>query len=262
MAAALTPGVTTIYNAAQEPDIADLGDLLNAMGAEVSGHGTGVLTVEGVAEMHGTEYTVMPDRIEAGTFACAAAITGGDLLLAGARADHLRPVTMKLTECGARVEETARGVRIVGPEGRLVATRLTATPHPGFPTDVQQPLTAALCLAEGTSTVTDHVYESRFRFLTELAKMGARTGVDGRTAIITGVPRLTAADVEATDLRAGAALIVAGLAAEGQTRVFRTEHVERGYENIVDKLKGVGADIWREDEAGRRVGGEGLRLCA
>jgi len=262
MAAALAEGTTIIENAAQEPDVEDLGNLLLAMGANISGHGTGMITIEGVSSLHGADYSVMPDRIEAGTYACMAAITGGDVLLQGANAAHLRPVLMKMAEAGIRTEEPEGGVRILGAQTRLRATRVIASPHPGFPTDVQQPFTAVLSLAEGTSVITDTVYESRFRYLTEMAKMGAKVDVEGRTAVITGVDRLTGSDVEATDLRAGAALIVAALAAEGRSRVFHTEHVERGYEGIVEKLSALGATIWREDENGRRVGGEALSLCA
>lgn len=265
MAAALAQGTTIIENAAQEPDVEDLGDFLLAMGARVSGHGTGVLTIQGVPTLRGADYAVMPDRIEAGTLALAGGITGGDVFLAGANAVHIRPVTMKMSEIGLRIEEREDGVRVRGTENdrRLRATRLTALPHPGFPTDLQQPFTAALAVAEGTSIVTDKVYESRFRYLTELAKMGARAEVDGRTAVVTGVSRFRGADVEATDLRAGAALVIAGLAADGQTRIAGTEHLERGYENLVEKLQSIGAQIWREDESGRRLGGgEGLSLCS
>ena len=254
MAASLSEGITIIENAAQEPDVEDLGNLINAMGGRVSGHGSGSVTVEGVKSLRGCEYAVMSDRIEAGTLGIAAGITGGDLFLRGANAAHLRPVTAKMAEVGLTIEEDAHGIRVigVGSGARLRATKLVASPHPGFPTDLQQPFSALLCLAEGTSLVTDKVYESRFRYLTELTKMGAHAEGEGRTAVITGVPQLTGADVEATDLRAAAALILAGLAAEGQTRVFRTEHLERGYEMLPEKLASVGANIWREDEFGRR----------
>ncbi len=260
MAAALAQGTTIIENAAQEPDVEDLGNFLIKMGANVSGHGTGVLTVEGVGSLSGTDYTVMPDRIEAGTLGLAGGVTGGDVFLEGANPVHLRPITMKMSEIGLRIEERPGGVRVQGPENdqRLRATRLTALPYPGFPTDLQQPFSAALCLAEGTSIVTDKVYESRFRYLTELAKMGARTEVDGRTAVVTGVGKFRGAEVEATDLRAGAALVIAALAADGQTIITGTQHIERGYECLVEKLQNAGANIWREDAngAGR------LALCS
>jgi UDP-N-acetylglucosamine 1-carboxyvinyltransferase len=266
MAAALANGVTVIENAAQEPDVEDLGNLLVAMGARVHGHGTGTLTIEGVKTLRGCEYSVMPDRIEAGTLALAGGITGGDIFLRGANAIHLRPVSAKMEEVGMTIEEHADGVRVKGvPHGqRLRATKLIASPHPGFPTDLQQPFTSLLCIADGTSIVTDKVYESRFRFLTELVKMGAHAEGEGRTAVITGVSRLTGADVEATDLRAGAAMVVAGLAAEGRTRIFKTEHLERGYELLPEKLRSVGAMVWREDEFGRasEVQAERLTTCS
>ncbi len=255
MAATLARGVTIIQNAAQEPDVENLGDLLAAMGADISGQGTGAITIRGVKALHGAAFAVMPDRIEAGTFAAAAAITGGDVLLLHANAAHLRPVLFKLAEMGVGVEETRNGVHVRGKEtGRLKETRLTAMPHPGFPTDLQQPFTSVLALADGTSVVTDTVYESRFHYLTELAKLGAKISADGgRQAIITGIPRFSGATVRATDLRAGAALIVAALAAEGETRIHDTFHVERGYENIVGKLRGLGAEIERGDESGNAL---------
>ena len=253
MAASLADGVTIIENAAQEPDIEDLGNFLNAMGANVVGHGTGVLTVTGVKRLHGAEYTVSADRMEAGTLGVAAGITGGEVFLRGADAAHMRPITLKMREAGMEITETPEGIHCAARFGRPVATNITASPHPGFPTDMQQAFTAMLCLAEGTSVVTDNVYESRFRYLTELARMGAHSQVNGRTAVITGVRRLTGADVEASDLRAGAAMVVAGLAAEGETRVFKTEHLDRGYERLHEKLAHLGAEIWREDEFGRRL---------
>lgn len=254
MAAALGRGVTVIENAAQEPDVEDLGNFLVAMGARVAGHGTGMIQVEGVERLHACEYSVIPDRIEAGTLGLIAGVTGGDVVLQGANPAHLRPITLKMAEAGMHVEEVAEGLRFVGPEGRRpLPCRLTAMPHPGFPTDMQQAFTVLLCLADGTSVVTDRVYEGRFRYLTELARMGARTQVDGRTAIITGVPGLLGADVEATDLRAGAALVLAGLAAEGQTRITGTEHLLRGYECLIEKLQALGANAWHEGEAAGRL---------
>ena len=263
MAATLSRGTTIIENAAQEPDVEDLGNFLVAMGARVSGHGTGLITVEGVPSLRGATYEVMPDRIEAGTLGLAGGITGGNVFLRGANAADIRPVTLKMHEIGLQTEERPDGVRVVGlPAGRrLRATRLTALPHPGFPTDMQQPFTATLCVADGTSIVTDKVYESRFRYLTELAKMGARAEVDGRTAVITGVPHFIGAEVEATDLRAGAALVIAALAAEGRTTISGTEHLERGYECLVEKLQRLGADIWREGAGEQHRAGK-LSLCS
>ncbi len=255
MAASLAHGTTVIENAAQEPDVEDLGNLINCMGGKVSGHGSGTVTIEGVETLHGCNYRVMPDRIEAGTFAVAIGISGGDAVLEGANAAHLRPVLMKLAEVGIVSEEVENGLRICAPQNGdgLKATKLVASPHPGFPTDLQQPFTALLTLAQGTSMVTDTVYEGRNRYLSELAKMGAQVVGEGRTSIVTGVSGLTGADVEATDLRAGAALVVAALKADGQTRVFKTEHLDRGYEQLVEKLQKAGATIWREDEFGRRT---------
>lgn len=262
MAASLAQGTTVIENAAQEPDIEDLGNFLTAMGANVSGHGTGVVRVEGVARLRGCEYRVISDRMEAGTFGLAAGITGGDVLLSGANAAHLRPITLKMAEVGMQIEETPEGVRCIGPRDRPRPTSLTALPHPGFPTDMQQAFTSLLSIANGTSIVTDKVYESRFRYLTEMAKMGVSSQVDGRTAIISGVPRLTGADVEASDLRAGAALVVAALAAEGQTRISGVEHLERGYECLVEKLQSIGAQVWSEGGDASVAEGRGLTCSA
>ncbi|MBC8140113.1 MAG: UDP-N-acetylglucosamine 1-carboxyvinyltransferase [Armatimonadetes bacterium] len=250
MAATLAPGETVIQNAAQEPDVQNLGDLLATMGADITGQGTGTIFIRGVESLHGATFAVMPDRIEAGTFAAAAAITGGDVVLENARFADLRAVLFKLAEMGVEATDVPGGVRILGNPGtRIKPTRLTAMPHPGFPTDLQQPFTSVLALADGVSIVTDTVYESRFNYLTELAKLGAQVVADGgRQAVVTGIPRFSGAAVRATDLRAGAALIVAALAADGETRVYDTFHVERGYENIVGKLRGLGAHIGREDD--------------
>ena len=262
MAASLAHGTTIIENAAQEPDVEDLGNLINEMGGKVTGHGTGLITVEGVTELHGVRYQVSPDRIEGGTLAMAAAITGGDLFLEGANASHMRPILMKLAEMGIIVEEAPEGVRIKHPGKRLNATDVTAMPHPGFPTDLQQPIAVLLSLAEGTAMVTDTVYEGRFRYLAELLKMGAKARWEGRTAVVTGVNGLSGADVEASDLRAGAAMVLAGLAAQGTTRVFSVHHIDRGYERLTQKLSAVGASIWREDEFGTRVDEFGKRVEA
>ena len=255
MAAALAEGTTVIENAAQEPDVEDLGNLINAMGGRVSGHGGSTVIIKGVETLCGCDYRVMADRIEAGTFAFAVAITGGDAVLQGANASHLRPVLLKMAEVGIITDEVEHGLRVCGPHGDgLKATKLVASPHPGFPTDLQQPFTAVLAVAQGTSVVTDTVYEGRYRYLSELNKMGAHAQGEGRTVVVTGVSELSGADVEATDLRAGAALVVAALRADGRTRVFKTEHLDRGYENLVEKLQSLGATIWREDEFGRRTG--------
>lgn len=253
MAASLAHGTTIIENAAQEPDVEDLANLIVAMGGKVSGQGTGMITVVGVDVLHGVDYTVSADRIEGGTLAMAAAITGGDLFLEGANPAHMRPILMKLAEMGVMIEEAPNGVRVAHPGHPLKATDVTAMPHPGFPTDLQQPIATLLSLAEGTAMVTDTVYEGRFRYLSELLKMGAKARWEGRTAVITGVGGLSGADVEASDLRAGAAVVLAGLVAHGTTRVFSVHHIDRGYEHFTEKLAAVGADIWREDEFGKRV---------
>ncbi len=254
MAAALAHGETVIENAAQEPDIEDLASLISAMGGKVKGGGTGMLTVTGVERLHGVEFTVSPDRIEAGSMALIAAVTGGDITLTHANAEHMRPILMKIEEMGIQISEPQPGhVRLTHPGGRLKATNVKAMPHPGFPTDLQQPLAVALALAEGVSHITDTVYEGRFRYLSELGKLGAKADlIDGRTAIVTGVTGLHGGDVEATDLRAGAAMVLAGLAATGRTRIFNLAHIDRGYERLVEKLQGVGARIWRENELGER----------
>lgn len=255
MAASLARGATILENVAQEPDVEDLANLIVAMGGQVSGQGTGMIRIEGVERLHGTAYRVSSDRIEAGTLAMVAAITEGDLFLEGANPSHMRPILMKLAEMGVLIEESPNGVRVSHPHpGKpLKATDVTAMPHPGFPTDLQQPIATLLSLAEGTSIVTDTVYEGRFRYLNELIKMGAKARWEGRTAVLTGVAGLTGADVEASDLRAGAAMVLAGLAAQGTTRIFSVHHIDRGYERLAQKLAAVGASIWREDEDGNRV---------
>jgi UDP-N-acetylglucosamine 1-carboxyvinyltransferase len=255
MASSLARGTTIIGNAAQEPDVVDLANLIVAMGGNITGQGTGMITVIGVEKLHGCAFTTMPDRIEAGTYAMAAGITGGDLLLEGANADHVRSILLKLSEVGMKIEELPEGIRVSHPGRgtRLKATDVTTQTHPGFPTDLQQPFGSLLALADGTSVITEKVYEGRFRYLDELRKMGAKSRSQDRTAIITGVESLSGADVDAVDLRAGAAMVLAGLAAEGRTRVAKIHHIDRGYERLVEKLAAVGAVIWREDEQGNRV---------
>lgn len=247
-AAVLADGITTIANAAEEPDVVATAAILNAMGAKVRGAGTKEITVEGVPSMHGAELTIDPDRIEAGTFAVAAVITGGDLYLRGAVEDHVQPVTRKLVEVGAEVRFDDDGVRVRVPKGRtLQATTIKASPHPGFPTDMQPPFAALLTLAQGTSVITETVYERRFKYIHELARMGADIKTEANAALIVGVERLTGAPVAGSDLRATAALILAGLSAEGQTEVSGIQYLDRGYQDFVGKLKGVGAEIWRTE---------------
>lgn len=250
-AASLAEGTTVIENAATEPEIADLGNFLCALGARVHGHGTSTVVVEGVSRLQADrDYSIIPDRMEAGTFACAAAITRGDVVLEHVIASHMQPVLVKLHDMGVSV--TAQGADADKPGAlRVTAHRRTravdilAMPHPGFPTDMQQPMVALLSVSEGNAMVTDRVFENRFKYVGELQRMGADIRVEGRTAFILGVEKLKGAPVQATDLRAGAAMIVAALAAEGVSVVSGVEHVDRGYGDLVEKLQSSGADITR-----------------
>lgn len=248
-AAVLADGITTISNAAEEPDVVATAAILNAMGAKVRGAGTKEIMVEGVRTMHGTEFTVDTDRIEAGTFAVAAAITGGDLYIRGAVEEQVQPVARKLVEVGAEVRFDDDGARVRLRKGAtLTATTVKASPHPGFPTDMQPPFAALLTLAQGTSVITETVYERRFKYIDELARMGADIKTEANAALIVGVPRLTGAPVAGSDLRATAALVLAGLAAEGQTEISGIHYLDRGYEDFVGKLRSVGAEIRRTEE--------------
>ncbi len=248
LAAAATEGVTRIVNAAREPEVQDLCRLLVAMGARIEGIGTAALTVEGAATLGGAVHDIVPDRIEAGTFAIAAAITGGDLTLSGASADDLRALTSTLRATGARVEEGAAGLRVVG-SGRPRGVDVMTEPFPGFPTDLQAQFMALMCVAEGASMITETIFENRFMHVPELARMGARITVHGGTALVRGVAGLRGAPVMATDLRASVSLVLAGLAAEGETVVNRVYHLDRGYEHLEAKLAAVGAEIVRMREA-------------
>jgi UDP-N-acetylglucosamine 1-carboxyvinyltransferase len=245
-AAALAHGTTVIVNAAEEPDVISCAAFINAMGGKVRGAGTKTVEIEGVSRLTGTSFEMDSDRIEAGTFAVAAAITGGDLFLKGAIEDHIHPVISKLAEAGVEVLSEAGGIR-VHHKGRLHAIRLKASPHPGFPTDLQPIFASMLAIAKGTSVITETVYERRFKYIDELNRMGGDLKVEGNAAIIHGVGRLTGAPVAGSDLRATAALVLAGLAAEGQSEVSGVQYLDRGYEDLVGKLVGVGADIWRAD---------------
>ncbi|MFT8522235.1 UDP-N-acetylglucosamine 1-carboxyvinyltransferase [Gluconobacter oxydans] len=244
MAATLAKGRTHIVNAAREPEISDLVHCLNAMGAQVTGEGSGTLVIDGVEKLHGAHYAVMPDRIECGTYACAAGITGGDLLLVGGRADDLGAVIRTLEETGVEVLEEERGLR-VRRSGTLQGVDIMTEPYPGFPTDMQAQFMAMLSVAEGASMITETIFENRFMHVPELNRMGARVNVHGRSAIIRGVPKLSGAPVMATDLRASFSLILAGLAAEGETQLSRIYHLDRGYEGVDRKLAACGADIAR-----------------
>ena len=248
MAATLAEGTTIIENAAEEPEIVDLANFLNSMGAVVRGAGTKVIKIEGVPELHGTEYTIIPDRIEAGSYMIAAAITGGDLLVKNVIVDHVKPLLAKLEECGVQVREEDSNLRIIGPEV-IQAADIKTLPYPGFPTDMQAQFMALMCVANGTSIFTETIFENRFMHADELRRMGANIKTDGRSAIVEGVDRLTGCSVKATDLRAGAALIIAALAADGQTEITELHHIDRGYENLIEKFQSIGADIVRITDA-------------
>jgi UDP-N-acetylglucosamine 1-carboxyvinyltransferase len=244
MAAVLATGPSRIENAAREPEIVDLCRCLVAMGAKIDGIGTETLEIEGVPRLHGATYAVMPDRIEAGSYACAAAITGGSLELTGVSADDMGATLAALIEAGVTVEPGADAVRITA-DGPLKPLTLTTAPFPGFATDMQAQFMAMLCKADGASVLTETIFENRYMHVPELARMGADVTVSGRTAVVRGVDRLVGAPVMATDLRASMSLILAGLAAEGETQVSRIYHLDRGYERLEEKLSAVGADIER-----------------
>lgn len=245
MAASLAEGITVIENAAEEPEIVDLANFINSMGGKIRGAGTKVIKIEGVESLGSTNHTVIPDRIEAGSYMVAAAITGGDLLLENVIVDHLKPVIAKLVEAGAIVDEEENGLR-VRTDGPITAVDVKTLPYPGFPTDMQAQFMALMAVAQGTSVFTETVFENRFMHAEELRRMGADIKTDGRSAVVEGVAKLTGAPVKASDLRAGAALILAGLAAEGETEITNVYHIDRGYDHIVDKLVAVGAKIRRE----------------
>jgi UDP-N-acetylglucosamine 1-carboxyvinyltransferase len=245
MAATLAEGVTTLENAAKEPEIVDLAEFLVKRGARIRGAGTDEIVIEGVRELHGGDHEVIPDRIEAGTYLAAAAVTQGDVIATHCRPGHLEAVLMKLREAGADVQEGNDYVRLTMPD-RLRGTDIRTLPFPGFPTDMQAQMVALLSLAEGTSVVTETVFESRFMHVEELRRMGANIRVEGNRLVVTGRKQLTGAPVMASDLRASAGLIVAGLAAEGVTQVQRVYHLDRGYERIEEKLGALGAEVQRQ----------------
>ena len=246
MAASLAEGTTILENAAEEPEIVDLANYLNKMGAKIRGAGTDTIRIEGVEKLHGADYTIIPDRIEAGTYMIAAAMTGGDIVVENVLPEHQKPLIAKLREAGAVVEEDIDKVRVIG-KNPLKAVSIKTLPYPGFPTDMQAQMMAMMVIAEGRSKVTETVFENRFMHVVELNRMGAQISTEGRSAVIDGPCKLTGCDVRATDLRAGAAMILAGLVAEGTTRIGDLLHIDRGYENIVAKLKNLGADIERVD---------------
>jgi UDP-N-acetylglucosamine 1-carboxyvinyltransferase len=244
MAATLAEGVTVIRNAAREPEIVDLQNFLRRLGARIWGAGTHEIRIEGVANLGSGEHTVIPDRIETGTFLVAGVLTQGDVLISNAIEGHVESILAKLQEAGAEVSSAKEGVRVRG--GRcLKAVDVKTLPYPGFPTDMQPQIVTLLSVANGTSLVTETIFENRFKHIDELRRMGARVRLEGRSVIIYGVPRLTGAIVEASDLRAGAALILAGLVADGETLVEGTVHIDRGYERLEEKFKQLGANIQR-----------------
>ena len=246
MAASLAEGTTILENAAEEPEIVDLANYLNKMGAKIRGAGTDTIRIEGVEKLHGADYTIIPDRIEAGTYMIAAAMTGGDIVVENVLPEHQKPLIAKLREAGAVVEEDIDKVRVIG-KNPLKAVSIKTLPYPGFPTDMQAQMMAMMVIAEGRSKVTETVFENRFMHVVELNRMGAQISTEGRSAVIDGPCKLTGCDVRATDLRAGAAMILAGLVSEGTTLIGDLHHIDRGYENIVAKLKNLGADIERVD---------------
>ncbi|MBI3302939.1 MAG: UDP-N-acetylglucosamine 1-carboxyvinyltransferase [Deltaproteobacteria bacterium] len=244
MAATLAEGITVIENAAREPEIADLATMLNAMGARISDVGSGTVTIEGVTALHGAAHTVIPDRVEAGTFLTAGAITCGDVFVRGARADHLGAFLRTLEEAGVQFAVREDGIQVMG-EGRPTSVDITTRPYPGFPTDLQAQMMALVALGDGRSTITETIFENRFMHAQELVRLGADIHVQGNSAMVNGVALLSGAPVMATDLRASVSLILAGLAAQGVTEVSRVYHLDRGYERIEEKLSRIGADIRR-----------------
>ncbi len=244
MAASMADGKTVLENAAEEPEIVDLATYLNSMGANIRGAGTNVIRIEGVKELHGANHAVIPDRIEAGTFMVGAAMTQGNVFVENAISEHLKPLISKLKEVGAEVQEEIDGIRVIGHEP-LRPADIKTLPYPGFPTDMQAQFMALTTICQGTSVVTETVFENRFMHVDEFKRMGAKIRIEGRSAIVEGVPRLKGASVNATDLRAGAALVLAGLVAERETEVGYLYHIDRGYDNLVLKLQRLGADIVR-----------------
>lgn len=242
MAAALAIGSTIIENAAKEPHVVDVANFLNSMGANIKGAGTDIIRIKGVEKLHKAEYSIIPDQIEAGTFMFAAAATRGDVIVKNVIPKHLEATSAKLLEIGCEIEEWDDSIRVVAAK-RLLHTRIKTLPYPGFPTDMQPQMTVVLALSGGTSTVTENIFENRFKYVDELSRMGADITVESNTAIINGIEQYTGAHVSALDLRAGAALVIAGLAAEGYTVVDDIRYVERGYERFDEKLRGLGARI-------------------
>ena len=248
LSAVMAKGQTVLENCAKEPHVVDIANFLNMCGANVRGAGTDVIKIRGVERMHGCEYSIIPDQIEAGSYMVAAAATGGDVLIKNVTPKHLEPITVKLMMAGATVEQFDDAVR-VSRTGDVNPVKINTLPHPGFPTDMQPLMSVLLTIAKGTSTVTEGIWDNRFRYADELAKMGVRMQVDGQVAVIQGVDELHPAPLRASDLRAGAAIVVAALMADGVSEVTEIGHIERGYERIVEKLQALGADIHREENS-------------
>lgn len=240
----LSKGTTTIINAAMEPEIIDLQNFLNRMGAKINGAGSNIIKIEGVQRLKEVSYNIMPDRIEAGTLLCASAITGGEITLKKVNANHIAPLLNKLTEAGCKIQIKENEIKLKSPK-RLKAIDIRTMPYPGFPTDMQAVIAACLCVATGTSIIVENIFENRFKYLGELQKMGAKVNVEGKTAIIKGTKKLYGTKVRATDLRGGASLVLAGLVAKGTTNVDNIEYILRGYERLEDKLNHLGAEIYK-----------------
>lgn len=253
LAAVKARGLTVIENAAKEPHIVDLANFLNSMGADIRGAGTDVIKIRGVTYLHGCDYSIIPDQIEAGTYMAAVAATGGDVLIKNVVPKHLESITAKIIEAGAKVTEEDDAIRVES-TGRLTRCNIKTMPHPGFPTDMQPQLAVALSIANGTSIISEGVWDNRFKYVDQLVRMGAEIEVNGKVAVITGVDHLNGSPVKADDLRAGAAMIIAGLVARGRTEIEHIIYIDRGYEDVVGKLSALGADITRvtfEDEPSR-----------
>lgn len=242
LAATLAEGATVIENAAKEPHVVDTANFLNACGASIKGAGTDVIKITGVSKLHGAEYMIIPDQIEAGTYMIGAAATGGDILVKNVIPKHMDSLSRKLAEMGVDITEYDDAIR-VSAKGSLAPVNVKTMVYPGFPTDLQPPMTALLSAVKGSSLLTENIFANRYQYVNQLRRLGANIEVEGRVAVIEGVNKLTGAEVLATDLRAGAALIVAGLMAEGRTVIGNVKYIQRGYENVVEKLKGLGADV-------------------
>ena len=251
LASVFAEGLTVIDSAAKEPHIVDVANFLNCMGADIKGAGTDVIKIRGVKELHGGSFSVIPDQIEAGTFMIAAAATGGDVLVSSIIPEHMEFLSAKLEEMGVGIEKYDEAIRVFVENEKLKSTNVKTQPHPGFATDLQPQMLTLLSVASGTSVVTENVWDNRFKYVGELNRMGANVSVDGKVATVEGCPYLTGAPVSATDLRAGAALVIAGLMAHGVTEVYNLKYIDRGYENFEQKLRKLGAQITRRSAEGQ-----------